>query len=103
MLNTLYITGRGGDCNTGLGVYLASLNNIFNGISLSNSFLSKDIDSQLDQIFTTIQTNQITHVIANSYGAYLLLLALMEHKPQDIKVLLLSPVLGRGMSSNRIV
>lgn len=98
-----YITGRGGNYNAGLGVYLASLPHEFSGVSLSPEFLRLEFEDQLDQIRKQLDILQPSHVIANSYGGYLLLHTLLSMEPRTFKLLLLSPILGKGMSSNRIV
>ena len=95
-----YITGRGGSISEGLGVFLTQRARKVSGISLSKEFLSSDFEDQLASIrihFERIQRDAIP-VIANSYGAYLLLNSLINLPKLHTKVLLLSPVVGTLVS-----
>lgn len=99
----LYLTGRGGNHSTGLGGYLQTLDVIFTGLSLTDEFLKADFAHQLNEIDSCFQSSNPTHILANSYGAYLLLHSLLDSKPLQANVLLLSPILGKGISQNRLV
>lgn len=99
----LYLTGRGGNHCAGLGEYLKTLDVVYTGLSITDEFLKADFDQQLNEIDNRIRSSNPTHVIANSYGAYLLLHALLGSAPLQANVLLLSPILGKGVSHNRMV
>lgn len=97
-----YITGRGGSGIGGLSAYLATLDDDFDVLPVDAEFLQQDIQSQIDTVREFIQLDAAT-VVANSYGAYLLLAALIDQPPLNIRVLLLSPVLGRAISEERML
>ena len=65
-------------------------------------FLAQDIQAQVDTVRAFTQLED-ANLIANSYGAYLLLLTLIDQPPLNIRVLLLSPVLGRAISEERML
>ena len=98
-----YITGRGGNHQQNLGKHLESLEVIYQGLSLTDDYLKQDFEDQLSELDDALNACQPSHVIANSYGAYLLMHLLKDHAPKKYKVLLLSPVLGMGTSANRMV
>jgi hypothetical protein len=95
-----YITGRGGSIHEGLGSFLKTRSQVVTGVSLSTSFLLNPFSTQLAAIqseFSRLQQNKIP-VIANSYGAYLLLHSLIGFPALQTRVLLLSPVVGATVS-----
>jgi len=98
-----YITGRGGNHRERLGGYIETLEVLYAGLSLTDDFLKQPFEDQLQQLEEQLDDFEPTHVIANSFGAYLLMQALMADEPKHYKVLLLSPILGKGISTNRIV
>ena len=65
-------------------------------------FLRQDIDSQLEIIRVAISDCSGGTVIANSYGAYLTLLSLLDFEHQLEQVTLLSPVLDAAMAKDRM-
>ena len=97
-----YITGRGGSGIGGLSAYLATLDDDYDVLPIDPEFLQQDIQGQVDSIREFINLDS-GNVIANSYGAYLLLLALIDQPGPCIRVLLLSPVLGRAISEERML
>ena len=97
-----YITCRGGSGVGGLSAYLETLDDDYDVLPIDAGFLQQDIQGQIDTIRATIQLDT-ANVVANSYGAYLLLLALIDRPPLNIRVLLLSPVLGRAISEERML
>ena len=105
MANSIcYITGRYGALATGLGEYLATLADEVFGVSLSRELMA---ESPLDQVAVVARAldraeAQRAPVIANSYGAYLTLQAMIGRGTLRTRVLLLSPVLGRTVTSTRI-
>jgi pimeloyl-ACP methyl ester carboxylesterase len=64
--------------------------------------LQQDIQGQVDSAREFINLDS-GNVIANSYGAYLLLLSLIDQPPLPIRTLLLSPVLGRTISEEHML
>ena len=74
----IYITGRGGDANKGLGGYLKSLDPHRIGLSVNSDFLKLNFNKQVTVVAKLIHDfdSPRTFVVANSYGAYLLLLLL---------------------------
>ena len=97
-----YITGRGGSGVGGLSAYLKTLDEDFDVLAIDSEFLEQDIQGQIDTVREFI-ARDTANVVANSYGAYLLLLALIDQPPSNIRVLLLSPVLGRAISEERML
>lgn len=97
-----YITGRGGTAQGGLSAYLGTLSEDFSALAIDPDFLAQSFEEQVaaTRHFCAIDDG---HIIANSYGAYLLLQSLIDHPPIPAKVLLLSPVLGRAMDSGRML
>jgi pimeloyl-ACP methyl ester carboxylesterase len=98
----LYITGRGGDHTKGLGKYISTQVTDYHGLSIDVPFLRKDIDHQIKLIRNAILACGDGTVIANSYGSYLTLLALIDFEHQLEQVVLLSPVLGRAIAKDRM-
>jgi hypothetical protein len=97
MVNEIfYVTGRRGSLDSGLAEFLRERARTISGISLSNDFLAMPFDHQLSQIATHFERieRQCIPMIANSYGAYLLLNCLIGKPALKTHVLLLSPVLG---------
>ena len=97
-----YITGRGGSGTGGLSIHLATLDDDYDVLPIDPEFLQKDIQGQVDSIREFIDLDS-GNVIANSYGAYLLLLSLIDQPPLRVRTLLLSPVLGRAISEERML
>ena len=97
-----YITGRGGNGKGGLSAYLATLSDDYDVLPIDPDFLAQDFQAQVDtvRVFTQLKEGNL---IANSYGAYLLLLSLIDQRPLPIRILLLSPVLGRAISEERML
>ena len=102
MLKLKYITGRGGDAVGGLSAYLATLSPDFEALAVNPSFLAQAFPEQVLAV-RRFCTGNSSHVIANSYGAYLLLQSLIDQSPLGAKVMLLSPVLGRVNSEKRML
>jgi pimeloyl-ACP methyl ester carboxylesterase len=95
------VTGRGGSLERGLGGYLASKYGSLRGVALSAEWLTQKYEDQISAVARCICDAESTQapLIANSYGAYLVLIALMERPPINTSVLLLSPVLGATVGS----
>lgn len=97
-----YITGRCGSLDKGLAKHLAETSNSFAGIAVDIPFLRQEPLTQVEQIRAAISNYEGYTFIANSYGAYLLLQALVECPHPPNKVLLLSPVLGLATAKDRM-
>ena len=97
-MSILYITGRNGQFQLGLGEYLNSLTDDFSGISLDPVFLRQPFDEQVAKIQTAIESFTDHKIVANSYGGYLLMHALIGQVAVGHDILLLSPVLGKAIS-----
>ena len=98
----LYVTGRGGDHTKGLGGYISTLVSDYSGVSVSIPFLRQDLDDQIKDIRAAIAECGTGTLIANSYGAYLTLLSLIDLEHQLEQVVLLSPVLGKAIAKDRM-
>ena len=98
----LYITGRGGDHKRGLGGYISTLVSEYSGVSISVPFLRQTVDEQITEIRKAITNHGDGTLIANSYGAYLSLLSLIDFEHELEQVVLLSPVLGKAMAKDRM-
>lgn len=98
-----YISGRGGNFTTGLGEYLATKTDELDGLSVSVSFLRKEFEIQLEIISELLlgATTKPSTVIANSYGAYLLMHVLLSRRIELSNLILISPILGSCYSGNR--
>ena len=95
----IYITGRGGDAGKGLGAYLKTIDPHRIGLSVNSIFLSLPFEQQISTIHDLLHRfdSPNTSIIAHSYGAYLLLQAMLALGAMESRVILLSPVMGRGM------
>ena len=102
MSSLRYITGRGGTGQGGLSAYLKTLSEDFSVLAIDPDFLAQSFEEQVaaTRRFCAIDN---AHIIANSYGAYLLLQSLIDQPPLPAEVLLLSPVLGRAMDPDRML
>jgi hypothetical protein len=98
----LYITGRGGNLHNGLAVYLSSIVDEFDGVAVSPQFLRQEPLQQVEIIQEKIKEEPTRPVVANSYGAYLTLQALIDIEVTPDIVLLLSPVLGTASAKDRM-
>jgi hypothetical protein len=102
MKSILYITGRGGNLHNGLAVYLSSIVDEFDGVAVSPQFLRQEPLQQVEIIREKITEKPTRAIVANSYGAYLTLQALIDIDVTPDMVLLLSPVLGAASAKDRM-
>jgi hypothetical protein len=96
--NVYYLPGMGGRLSTGLGLALLSKGFTVQGRELTGEFRKLDFGQQVDCVVADLQSIDWEaggRVIANSFGAYLLLHALAQMPPFTGKVLLLSPIVGQ--------
>ena len=96
-----YISGRGGSIQGKTGQLLTQFAKEVKGISLDRHFLAQSPEKQVAEIRTTLDSasRMEAPVIANSYGAYLVLLALIEPSESVLNLLLLSPIIGKTYSA----
>ena len=96
-----YITGRGGSATQGLSLYLSTLVDDYQALANDAELHRRSFDEQINTVAEFCRT--ATHLIANSYGAYLWLLSRINTAPSDTRVLLLSPVMGRAMGPQQML
>ena len=79
-----YITGRGGSATQGLGLYLSTLADDYQALANDAVLHRLSVDEQINTV--TEFCKPATHLIANSYGAYLWLLSRINAAPSDTRV-----------------
>ena len=96
----IYITGRGGDASKGLGGYLKSLDPHRIGLSVNSDFLKLNFNKQVAVVAKLIHDfdSPRTFVVANSYGAYLCLHALIDAPSYMSRFLFISPVISSALN-----
>jgi len=98
MEKTIYfLPGHGGRIANGLGQAIRDRGYSVAGRETVGDFKKIDFSDQVGTIASDIASNFSdvdARIVANSYGAYLLLHALAEMKPFAGKVMLLSPIVG---------
>ena len=102
MRKTIYLSGRGGNAYGGLGGYIENQSDKYVGLSMSPAFLKQDFQAQIQDIRQVLNQCNGFDVVANSYGAYLLLHALIRFDHELASIKLLSPVLGKGLSKDKM-
>jgi len=106
MTDTIYyLTGRGGQLDKGLGEALLERGYSLSGREMSGGFDKLAFQNQIDLITQDLQDafwNKEAKVVAVSYGAYLLLHALVDLEPYVGSILLLSPVIGGVADGERM-
>ena len=96
-----YVTGRGGSASDGLSRYLGTQVKDFVALPVDASILTLSIDEQITLVNEFCST--ATHLVVNSYGAYLWLLSRIDSTPTNSKVLMLSPVMGRAVDTEKMM
>jgi hypothetical protein len=96
-----YITDRGGSTTQGLSLYLSTLVDNYQALAIDSELRRVSLDEQVNIV--TEFCKPATHLIANSYGAYLWLLSRIDAAPSDTPVLLLSPVMGRAIGPEKML
>ena len=98
MLQSIYfLPGHGGHFSNGLGQELVRRGFDVLGRETVGDFKKLDFDVQVETVAADLKASfwrEDALVIANSYGAYLLLLALSSLTTFPGKILLLSPIVG---------
>ena len=96
-----YLPGYGGQVTTGLGQGLICRGWAASGRETIGEFRRLPFQQQVDAVAQDLQTQfwrKDAHVVAVSFGAYLLLHALSQLPPFVGRVLLLSPIVGEFSS-----
>ena len=96
-----YVTGRGGATSAGLSKYLKSQAKDFAALPVNAPLLRLTIDEQITLVNDFCST--ATHLVVNSYGAYLWLLSRIDAAPTNVKALMLSPVMGRAVDTEKMM
>ena len=94
-----YLTGRGGSFLSGLGGYLSEQYGNVKGIGLDDDWFLRPHLLQVARVRGLLNEAEVatSPVIANSYGAYLAMLAMLDLPPIATSVMVLSPVLGKAV------
>ena len=93
----LYITGRGGSLDHGYVDVLKQRCLDYDGVAINGELLKLDHTDQIKVISEILKQYCRSTVIANSYGAYLVLYSLASQRLHLNDVLLHSPVTGSAM------
>ena len=96
-----YVTGRGGSASEGLSKYLGTQVTDFAALPVDATLLKLSIDEQITLVNEFCST--ATHLVVNSYGAYLWLLSRIDASPSSTNVLMLSPVMGRAVDTEKMI
>ena len=91
-----YITGRGGSLTGGFSAALEERLIDFTGREINGDFLKSEHPEQVESIVQDLTRNSDKTIIANSYGAYLVLSALAQSEITLGDVFLTSPITGRS-------
>ena len=91
-----YITGRGGSLTGGFSAALEERLIDFTGREINGDFLKSEHPEQVELIVQDLTQNSDKTIIANSYGAYLVLSALAQYEITLGDVFLTSPITGRS-------
>jgi len=99
-----FVSGRGGDLSRGLGAEIQTYAYQFFGRSVSGDFEKLDHAEQVQTIredLGSMPDDQPKILVAHSYGAYLLLHALIRNRQPIDTLLLISPVTGAAIGNGR--
>ncbi|MBN2798348.1 MAG: hypothetical protein JXX28_04310 [Deltaproteobacteria bacterium] len=96
-MRTLILSGRHGQAGPLVARALALGATAAWGLDLDDAFLARPLAAQLGQIREALPPSP-SLLVGRSYGAYLLLLVLLDLPPRGDHVLLLGPVLGPSLS-----
>jgi len=92
-----YLPGRGGSLLAGLGLFLSDRFGTLYGREVSGGLKGLSYDQQIEMIRYDLfkdHWRSDSQVVANSYGAYLLLHSLIHAERYPGTIMLLSPILG---------
>lgn len=99
-----FVSGRGGDLGRGLGAAVQAYPHHFSGRAVSGDFEKLDHAEQVQTIredLGSMPDDEPKILVAHSYGAYLLLHALIRNPHSIDTLLLISPVTGAAMGNGR--
>ena len=97
MSSIYYLPGRNGRLTEGLGAFLQEQCDQLGGREVSGDLKGHKFEDQLEIIRQDLidsHWHEEGRLVANSYGAYLLLHTLIELEPYPGNIFLLSPILG---------
>lgn len=94
--SVFYVTGRGGSLTGGFSAALEERLIDFTGRQINGDFLKSEHPEQVELIAQDLTQNSDKTIIANSYGAYLVLSALAQYEISLGDVFLTSPITGRS-------
>ena len=104
MISIYYVSGRGGALDRGLGAAIQTYAHQFFGRAVSGDFEKLDHAEQVQTIredLGSMPNDEPKILVAHSYGAYLLLHALIRNPHSIDTLLLISPVTGAAMGNGR--
>ena len=104
-MNKLYfLPGRGSSLNGRLGLELQSRGYELQGRELSGEFAKLSFPEQVDYVAADLREldGQDIPVIANSWGAYWALHAILQNQKSYSRILLISPILGAVRGEGRM-
>ncbi|MDC1076325.1 hypothetical protein OAQ35_05080 [Litorivicinus sp.] len=96
-----YVTGRMGSMSHGFGANLASMGRPYAGRELGADFFRMRHEEQVDTILADLNEFNNSPIVANSYGAFLILCALTSEPIALSHCLFISPVTGATFVSGR--
>jgi len=106
MVNKVYfLPGRGDKLNEFIGSSLVEMGIDVYGREILSDFARLHFPQQIEIIKNDLKTqfwHDESNLIGDSYGAYLLLHALVELAPFPGRILLLSPVLGKAIDKKNL-
>ena len=99
-----FLPGRGSSLNGRLGLELQSRGYELQGRVLEGDFAKLSFPEQVDHVASDLGEldGRDTPVIANSWGAYWALHALLQNQKSYSKILLISPILGAVSGEGRM-
>ena len=99
-----FLPGRGSSLNGRLGLELQSRGYDLHGRALEGDFAKLSFPEQVDHVASDLREldGRDIPVIANSWGAYWALHALLQNQVSYSKVLLISPILGAVRGEGRM-
>lgn len=104
MSSLYFLAGRGSSLNGRLGLELQSRGYALHGRVLESDFAKLSFPEQVDHVASDLRAldGRDTPVIANSWGAYWALHALLQNQISYSRMLLISPILGAVRGDGRM-
>ena len=99
-----FLPGRGSSLNGRLGLQLQSRGYELHGRALEGDFAKQSFPEQVDHVAADLREldGRDIPVIANSWGAYWALHALLQNQKSYSRTLLISPILGTVRGEGRM-